>query len=195
MRNRNAKLVLGLLGALLLFAQQALGDSQLRCLETSQGKTLRWFAGWDPDGQDGNMLYRIESVTSQNKMPNRIVTLELKAYGNAVRSTRKITVSAEDTARSVCERLTMEGTKIIDPSIFERPKDTKLEEHEPIQPDGGLPYIEYTTDGWVRADAPPGGGTYTECTVLQRRFRCLEEHKARFGNALKAAEEELLWKP
>lgn len=189
----SGSIVLILLLALLSSAD-AFAASQLKCLEEATGKTLRWDPVWESDCQDRDVEYSVVSVTSQNRMPDRIVTLELKAAGKAAKTLRRLTVQAEDTARPICERLA-NNVRMIDKSIFDAPTELARDDKARLQTAGSdLPFIEYTSDGWVRAD-PPSNQPLVECRILDRRYSCLEEQKTRFGNALKSIEEEILYKP
>lgn len=53
-----------------------------------------------------------------------------------------------------------------------------------------LPFIHFTSGGWVRADTLTYG-VLTTCEVAGRVFSCIEDEKARYGEQLKQVEQDL----
>lgn len=159
--------------------------SYLKCLERSKGKILLWDSRWESDGADGGTAYDVVRVRVTNRIPDRIVELDLRARDErSSRKSRSITVESEERARVVCDRFTEERTTLRLPGRGGIP-------NEP--PELSLPFIKYTKDGWVRAKRPARVFDVAVCRVHQREFSCLSEEKARFGIMLKSVEEEIRW--
>ena len=162
--------------AMLAAAPDCWAQSQLGCLERSMGKSLNWNARWASDQQDNNVEYQVVGVTPFNRLPERSVTLELKAVHKASISARTVKADSEESARRICERI-FEKRVIVDP--FSRPQ---------IERD----FIHYTKDGWVRG-YPPTNKPLTECSIGSVVFSCTEDDKSRYGNSLKAVQEQVRW--
>jgi hypothetical protein len=154
----------------------AWGESQLGCLEKSQGRTLTWNARWADDRQDDNVEYEVTNVTKIDKVPDRIVTLNLKAVRKAVVSVRTIKADSEESARRLCDRL-FEKREMVDPF-----KSAEVERE----------FIHYSKDGWVRGYAP-SNKKLVECTIATVVFSCAEDDKLRYGNSLKSVQEQVRW--
>jgi hypothetical protein len=164
------------LAAVLCSARLGQADSQLSCLEKSRGLILNWAAAWAPERQDDGVEYEVVMVTKKNKLPDRSVTLDLKATGRAAVSARTIKADSEETARRICDRL-----------------HVKKVTRNPFEPDSQeRDFIQYTNDGWMRG-YQPANKRLAECPIGQVIFSCTEEDKLRYGSMLKTLEEQLRW--
>lgn len=182
--SNNIRLIFALL-LVCLAPTSALANSYLKCLEGSKGRILLWDSRWAPDGKDMGATYDISSVRVINKIPERLVQLELSARDKGPRKNRTLVVETEERARPVCDRLTEER------AVLRLPGQKGGIPNEP--PELSLPFIKYTKDGWVRAKRPARVYDVGVCRVHQREFSCHSEEKERFGIMLKSVEEEIRW--
>ena len=157
-------------------AVPAYADSQLGCLEKARGKIIDWDARWGAERQDEGVSYEVVDVAVRNRLPDRSVTLTLKAEGKAVTRERTIKVESEDVARRFCERLHTRRAVIstVMPEMSERE------------------FIQYSPDGWVRA-LPPPARRLSECVVGPVIFSCTEEDRMQYGTMLKDVEAQVRW--
>lgn len=175
---------------LLFTAGRAEAASYMECIEKSRGRTIIWDSSWDSDKRDNGTRYKITDVSIYNRLPDRSVTLNMVATGNHSKRRRSYKVITEEKARAFCEHLVKEVRDL------RFPGDTGIatEEASPSEASAlGLPYIRFTSEGWVRDD-PPSGEKLTTCRVLDTRFSCLPAEKEKFSRPLKELEEELRWR-
>lgn len=169
-----------LITALLLFVCQAVAiePSKLDCISNPpKDQKVEWNSIWQPDRKDHGAIYRIVSVSEINRIPTRQVTLEMRAVDSASSATRRLVVSTEEIARSVCDRFVKETTELKFPGQSETNLDT-------------LPFIHFTKDGWVRGTAT-GSETLRICRLGHLRFSCPENDFQRFGGTLRTLEDDL----
>ncbi len=174
----------------LLFVAEAKAASYMECIEKSRGRTIIWDSAWDSDKRDNGTRYKITDVSIYNRLPDRSVTLSMRALGPHTKGTRSYKVITEEKARAFCEHLVQEVRDL------HFPGDTTIatEDAQPTESSAqGLPYIRFSSEGWVRDD-PPTGEKLTTCRVLDTRFSCLPREKEKFSRTLKELEEELRWR-
>ena len=170
---------------LVLPISEANAASYLKCLEQSKGKYITWNPQWDSDRADRGTKYQVKKIRIVNKIPDRIVTLELRAKDRATRKSRTVTVKTEERARPICE-----SVHVIRRSLG-LPGNKGGISSQP--PEYSLPFIRYTKDGWVRAKHPERILDLSVCRVHKREFSCLKDEKDRWGTWLKSVEEEIRW--
>jgi hypothetical protein len=175
---------------LLLFFPAISQAAYMDCMEKSKGKKLVWDSGWESDNSDNGTHYEITDVSIYNRLPDRSVTLTLRAIGNHSKKRRVFKVTTEEKARAFCERLVREERKLSLPHVT----DSTDQASESLNSElSALPFIRFSTDGWVR-DNPPRGAALEVCRVLKERFSCLRDEKNRYGSSLTELEAQLRWR-
>lgn len=172
----------------LVLTSMSYAESQLSCLEKSQGRFILWNSLWGKDKLDDGVEYLITNVDVKNRMPNRTVTLQLKASKKASILVREAIINAEDTARSYCQRLITYNSPLTMPgeSNISEITGKKLEQSRKAE----YPYIEYSNGSWRRT-VLKNNISVKECQVLSRKFLCQEEQLKAHGSFLKQLEEEI----
>lgn len=193
MRISSSAAALGLLLVLTLVSAQSAQAAYMDCLEKAKGRTIVWDSSWDSDNRDNGTRYKITDVSIYNRLPDRSVTLTMRAEGSHARRNRSYKVVTEEKARAFCEHLVEEVRTLRLPDMS--PIDVAPTEETPAgDPSAeGLPFIRFSGKGWVR-DFAPTGASLVACRVLDTRFSCLRQEKERYGATLRELEEELRWR-
>ena len=160
----------------------------LDCLTRAKGKVLLWDTRWEGTPDDEGVAYRVLEISTRYTYPvqSQSVTLILSSATTAEHPYRKLVASDGEKATAVCSRL--RELSAIPPSPAPAPALSAAPE---IAPDMTLPFITYSTDGWVRADTPPQAQV-TICRVLHRPFLCTKEDRKKFSDRLQEVEAVLL---
>ncbi|MCB0325491.1 MAG: hypothetical protein KDD69_18040 [Bdellovibrionales bacterium] len=187
---RRSLLAVAVVALALMSAVDLAHAAYMDCLEKARGRILIWNSSWEAGSGDNGVQYRITDVSIYNRLPDRSVTLTLKALQRAGRSKRVYKVTTEEKARSLCENLLVEQRPLSLPHEGGVPSLSSEEGDAVESVDRDLPFIRYTTDGWVR-DHVPNSGVLEICRVLGQRFSCLRDEKRKFSRALRELEEEI----
>ena len=187
---RFAKVLSALLFAAMFFISAEANAAYMDCMEKSRGREIIWDSSWTKDNKDNGTRYKITNVEIHDRIPNRWVRLTMRAVSRHSRKRRVYTIETEEKARAFCERLVREISRpkypIGDPIAEETPEAAD-------ESAAGLPFIRFSSVGWVRAE-PPTGKPLAVCRVLKTKFACLETEKQRFGASLRELEESLRWR-
>ena len=84
-------------------------------------------------------------------MPDRSVTLTLRAVGPHTKKNRVYKVVTEEKARVLCENIVREAPKLSLPNVDTITEETPVAQNESF---ADLPFIRFSSEGWVRDFVP-----------------------------------------
>ena len=208
-----------LIATILCISTVAFADTK-ECLVQSKYEIIRWNKNWGKDKLDNQELYRITNTRAIEYMGKKVVQLELLALDSTSRvSLRNIAVEDGRIAKQICKSIRTgpgDTRRIIKSNVrntisrksrkrfsriiktakdfsVRRPNSSRVSSSALVKKSKKrlkFPYIHHLRTGWIRAN-PPEYGDFTTCSVLKRKFSCLDKHKQQFGSELRILEREL----